>query len=247
MSLLSEEDIVRIRKASKIVAQTLKLIESIIKPGIKTIDLDEQAAKFILSNKAIPAFKGYQGYPANICVSINEEIVHGIPGERQISDCDIVSVDVGVEFEGIFSDAASTFAVGGVSSQAKKLMKVTREALNCGIAQVKPGNKLFDISAAIQQYAEKNGFSVVRQFVGHGIGRELHADPQIPNFGKAGTGPVLKAAMALAIEPMINAGTWEAEVLDNGWTAVTKDRKLSAHFEHTILITEKGCEVLTRD
>lgn len=246
MSQLDKEGISKVRQASKIVAETIKLLEKITKPGVTTLTLDKQAESFILSKNGRPAFKGYRGFPANICASLNEEIVHGIPTDRVIEESDLVSVDVGVELDGWFSDAAATFIIGKVDKQRKRLVKVTREALFLGIDQAKQGKRLFDISSAIQKHVEKNGFSVVRQFVGHGIGKKLHEEPQIPNFGKAGTGPVLKSGMLLAIEPMVNMGTWEAEILGNGWTAVTKDKKSSAHFEHTILITEKGNEILTQ-
>lgn len=245
MSQLGEEEILKICKASKITSETLKLIEKIAKPGMSTQDLDNEAEKYILSCKAKPAFKGYRGFPASICVSINEEIVHGIPGERKIGNSDLVSVDVGVNLDGLFADAAITLIIGKVDRERAKLVKITKDALYKGIDKVRAGNRLYDVSAAIQKHAEKNGFSVVRQFVGHCIGRQLHEDPQIPNFGQAGTGPVLKEGMLLAIEPMINMGTWEVEILPNGWTAVTKDGKPSAHFEHTVLVTKEGSQILT--
>ncbi len=241
----SHQELQIMRKAGRIAAQSLKVVRMAIKPGVRTKELDEIVEKFILKQGARPAFKGYRGYPASVCVSINEEVVHGIPGERILEEGDIVSVDIGVEYKGFFGDIAATFAVGEVSEEAKKLIEVTRRALEVGIAQCRPGNRLYDISAAIQQTVESNGFSVVRQFVGHGIGKSLHEDPQVPNYGEKGKGPVLEPGMTFALEPMVNAGGWEVEVLSDGWTVSTADRSLSAHFEHTVAITAKGRWVLT--
>jgi methionyl aminopeptidase len=201
----------------------------------------------VLKENAIPAFKGYKGFPATVCTSVNEEIVHGIPGKRRLKEGDIISIDLGVNYQGYFSDAAVTLPVGNIDAKKRKLIEVTKKSLAEGIKQAKAGNNLFDISYSIQNYVEKNGFSVVRQFVGHGIGRSLHEEPEIPNFGRAKEGEVLKTGMVFAIEPMVNMGTWECEILENGWTAVTKDRLPSAHFEHTVAITEKGPEILTKE
>jgi methionyl aminopeptidase len=192
-----------------------------------------------------PAFKGYNGFPANICTSINEEIVHGIPGERKLKAGEIIAIDVGINYKGYFSDRAVTLAVGKIDSGARKLIEVTQDALSEGIKQARPDKRLSDISYAIQSYVEKHKFSVVREFVGHGIGSRLHEEPEIPNFGRSHQGPELKTGMVLAIEPMVNMGTWESRILDNGWTAVTKDKQPSAHFEHTVAITKNGPEILT--
>ena len=191
------------------------------------------------------AFKGYRGFPSTVCISVNEEIVHGIPGERKLKDGDIISLDMGINYEGYFSDAAVTVPVGKISPEVKKLIEVTRRALCEGIKRAVVENQLSDISYAIQDYVEKNGFSVVRQFVGHGIGAQLHEEPEIPNFGRPHEGPVLKSGMVFAIEPMVNMGAWESRIMPNGWTAVTKDGSLSAHFEHTVAITDKGPQILT--
>jgi methionyl aminopeptidase len=243
--LKSESDLLMLRKSGKILFKMLKIIGESIVPGISTKEINLLAEELARKHNVLPAFKGYQGFPASICTSINEEIVHGIPGERIIKEADIVSIDLGVNYEGYFSDAAITVAVGKIDSRVKKLIEVTKKALSIGINQACPDNHLSDISYSIQNYVEKNGFSVVRQFVGHGIGRNLHEEPEIPNFGRPKEGPVLKAGMVFAIEPMVNMGTWEAEILGNGWTAVTKDRLPSAHFEHTIAITEGRAEILT--
>ncbi len=234
-------------QAGKIAAETLKILEKNIRPGVKTSYLNELTERYILTHKARPAFKGYRGFPAGLCISINDEVVHGIPtAKRVLAEGDIVSLDLGVEYQGFFSDVAATFPVGRVSPLAQKLIKVTREALYAGIAQCQPGNYLFDISAAIQNRVESNGFSVVRQLVGHGIGRQLHEDPQVPNYGEAGKGPLLEEGMTLAIEPMVNAGDYQVEVLSDGWTVVTADGSLSAHFEHTVAVTKNGPLILTK-
>jgi len=214
--------------------------------GISTADIDKIAEELISKEGALPAFKGYRGFPATICASINEEIVHGIPDQRKLEDGDIISLDIGINYQGYFSDTAITLAVGKVSSAKKKLIEVTRKSLEEGIRQARAGNHLSDISYSIQNFVERNGFSVVREFVGHGIGAKLHEEPEIPNYGKAHEGPKLQAGMVLAIEPMVNMGSWESEILDNGWTAVTKDRLPSAHFEHTVAVTDKGALVLTK-
>ncbi len=243
--LRSEKEIGLIRISGRIAARVLRNLQRTIKAGITTAEIDFLAEELIRKEQAIPAFKGYRGFPASVCTSVNEEIVHGVPGERRLKESDIISIDLGVNYEGFFSDAAVTLAVGSVDSGIRRLLKVTAEALMRGIKQAKPENRLSDISYAVQEWVERNGFSVVRDFVGHGIGRELHEEPEIPNFGKPGQGPLLKKGMVLAIEPMVNMGTWESRVLDNGWTAVTKDGRPSAHFEHTVALTESGPEILT--
>ncbi|MDO8535957.1 MAG: type I methionyl aminopeptidase [Candidatus Omnitrophota bacterium] len=243
--LRSDEEIGQIREAGRIVALVLDKLKRSIRPGIETRELDRIALEEILKNKGLPAFKDYKGYPANICVSINEGVVHGIPSKRPIKDGDIVSIDAGVKCGNYFADAAITVGAGAVSDIALKLMKVTEESLARGIENARPGKRLSDISANVQEYVEKNGFSVVRSFVGHGIGEKIHEEPEIPNFGKPGKGPRLESGMILAIEPMVNEGSHEVEILDDGWTAVTKDGKLSAHFEHTIAVRDGAPEILT--
>lgn len=244
--LKSSSEIETIRKAGSILAAAIEKVRSRIKPGTRTIELDAIARDEILKRGGCPAFKGYKDFPGNICASVNETVVHGIPSQRRLEEGDIISVDIGVKFMDYFADAAITFGVGNIDDAANKLIDVTKRALYAGIENALPGKRLSEISCSIQELAESNGFSVVRVFVGHGIGSKLHEEPEIPNFGIRGTGPRLAKGMVLAIEPMINAGTHEVEVLEDGWTAVTKDRKLSAHFEHTIAITEDGCEILTK-
>ena len=233
-------------EACQIVAEVLEGVKSRVAPGLTTKEIDSYVESFILSRSAKPAFKGYRGYPASVCTSINEQVVHGIPSKRKLKEGDIISLDVGVHYNGFFGDAAITLPVGKISDKAQKLLDSTEQALVKGIAQAVPGNRLSDISAAVQQHVESQGFSVVRSFVGHGIGHELHEEPQVPNFGNPGEGPVLKEGMTLAIEPMVNEGNWGVIILDDGWTAVTKDSSLSAHFEHTVAVTEKGCRILTK-
>jgi methionyl aminopeptidase len=230
----------------QIVAEVLDGIKKSVAPGVTTKELDDYVESFILSKSAKPAFKGYRGYPSSVCTSINEEVVHGIPSSRKLIDGDIISLDIGVYFKGFYGDAAVTLPIGNISAEAKKLISITQQSLQAGIEKAIDGNRLNDISSAVQQCVESEGFSVVRNFVGHGIGRELHEEPQVPNFGRAGEGPRLIEGMTLAIEPMVNAGGWEVSVLDDGWTAVTRDRSLSAHFEHTIAITKKGYNILTK-
>ncbi|MFA5177359.1 MAG: type I methionyl aminopeptidase [Candidatus Omnitrophota bacterium] len=244
--LKSEKDLQLIRQSGQILSQVMRQLEKFVREGVLTREIDELAEKLIREQNALPAFKGYKGFPATVCTSINEEIVHGIPSERRLKNGDILGLDVGVKYNGYFSDAAVTLPVGVVPAKVKKLIEVARKALAEGIKEAKPGNHLLDISAAIQRQVEKNGFSVVRQFVGHGIGTSLHEDPEIPNFGQPHHGLLLEKGMVLAIEPMVNMGGWEAEISANGWTAVTKDGLPSAHFEHTVAITEKGPEILTR-
>ncbi len=242
----SSDEIARMRKPNRIVAELLDYLEGLIRPGISTKELDTRAETFIVKRGGRPAFKGYHGFPATICASVNEEVVHGIPGKRRLKEGDIVGIDLGVILDGFYGDAAKTFAVGKIDRQAQRLMKVTEESLYKGIEQAVPGNRLYDISHAVQTHAERAGFSVVRDFVGHGIGRELHEEPQVPNYGPPHQGPKLEAGMTIAIEPMINEGTWQVKVLKDGWTVVTADGKRSAHFEHTIAITENGPEILTK-
>ncbi|MDN5346969.1 MAG: methionyl aminopeptidase [Clostridia bacterium] len=244
--LRSEREIALLREAGRIVAETLAELERHIAPGVTTLELDRIAEECIRRRGGIPAFKGYRGFPANICTSINEEVVHGIPGLKKLTEGDIISIDIGAIKNGYVGDAAATFPVGDVDPEKARLLEVTRGALNCGISQALVGRRLSDISHAIQTYVESRGFAVVRDYVGHGIGRSMHEDPQIPNFGPPGHGPRLRPGMVLAIEPMVNAGTYEVMSLDDGWTVVTKDGKPSAHFEHTIAVTANGPEILTR-
>lgn len=233
------------QKAGRVVAIVLNELETAIKPGITTKELDEIAESTILKMNSVPAFKGYGGFPASICTSVNDEVVHGIPGKRVLQQGDIVSIDVGAFYEGYCGDAARTFAVGEISPIAQKLLQVTKEALKQGVTMAKVGNRLSDIGHAIQTHVEANGFSVVRQYVGHGIGRKMHEEPQVPNYGLPGRGPRLKAGMALAIEPMVNTGQFPVKILGDNWTVVTQDGSLSAHFEDTVFITDGGNEVLT--
>ncbi len=246
MILKSAGEIDKLRRSNVVVAEMLELLRAKIAPGVTTMDLEMVCVEELEKRKITPAFKGYRGYPFCLCTSVNDEVVHGMPSERVLNDGDIISIDFGVNLDGFYGDSAVTIAVGNIAPETQRLMDVTSEALNRGIAQALDGNRLFDISSAVQQYAEDAGFSVVRTFVGHGIGKELHEPPQVPNFGQAGKGIRLKAGMVLAIEPMINQGTYDVKVLKDGWTAVTNDGKLSAHFEHTIAITKNGPYVLSR-
>lgn len=242
----SEAELAIMRQAGRILADAMQKIRESVRAGITTKEIDNLAEKLILAAGARPAFLGYRGYPATICTSPNDQVVHGIPGQTRIVEGDILSLDLGLEYKGFFSDAAVTVAVGKIAADARKLIEVTRRSLDEGIRRARPGAHVSDISAAVQAYVEKNGCSVVRQFVGHGIGTNLHEEPEVPNFGLPGRGEVLEAGMVLAIEPMVNLGTWECEVLEDGWTAVTKDRRLSAHFEHTVAIGSRGPEILTK-
>ncbi len=244
--LKSDKDLEMMRKAGRILAGIMRELRKYVCVNISTLDLDRIAEELFLKEKVIPAFKGYKGFPANICVSVNEEIVHGIPDERKIKEGDILSLDLGLNYQGYFSDAAITIGVGQISLKAKELIEITKSALELGIEQARENNHLTDISFAIQRYVESKGFSVVKQFVGHGIGKELHEEPEIPNFGCPHKGQILRNGMVFAIEPMVNIGTWECEILDNGWTAVTCDKSYSAHFENTVAITKNGPEILTR-
>jgi methionyl aminopeptidase len=241
----SKEELADMRKAGKILAVMLRKIQQFIRPGITTAQIEHLAQELADGQNVILAFKGYRGYPAAICTSVNEEIVHGIPGQRQLKDGDIVGIDLGINYRGLFCDAAITVPIGKVDARIKKLIDITRRSLSEGIREARPDNYLSDISYAIQSCVEGGGFSVVRQFVGHGIGRSLHEEPEIPNFGRPRQGPQLKSGMVLAIEPMVNMGGWESEILPDGWTAVTKDGLASAHFEHTVAITDGGPEILT--
>ena len=241
----SEQEIAAMRQAGKIVATVMEMLSKQVRPGMETKELDVMAARELERLGAKPSFKGYRGFPANLCVSVNDEIVHGIPGKRTLHEGDIVSLDFGAIFMGFHADAAVTVDVGEISSPAKELIETTEGALRAGIAAACPGARLGDISVAIQHYAESRGYSVVREYTGHGIGREMHEEPQIPNFGLPETGPVLKKGMTLALEPMVNIGDWRTRVGDDHWTVLTADGSLSAHFEHTIAITDTDPEVLT--
>ena len=241
----SREEIERIRAAAQIVAMTLREVGRAVRPGVTTAELDQLAESIIRDHGGRPAFKGYRGFPASICPSVNEEVVHGLPGPRELREGDLVGVDVGVELQGFFGDAALTFPVGTVSDEAVKLLQVTRESLMLGIAQARAGNRVGDISHAVQSYVERNGFSVVKALVGHGIGREMHEEPAVPNFGPPGRGPRLMAGLVLAIEPMVNVGGHEVVTRSDGWTVATKDGSLSAHFEHTVAVGADGPEILS--
>lgn len=233
------------REAGRVTARALRAVGEAVVPGVTTRELDEVAVEVIRAAGAKPAFLGYHGFPATICASRNCEVVHGIPGKLRLVEGDIISIDMGAIVDGYYGDSARTFGVGAVSDEAARLMDVTERSLEAGIAAARPGGHLYDIGAAVQRVAEAGGFSVVREYVGHGIGREMHEEPQVPNYGTAGKGPVLLPGMVLAIEPMINAGTANVRQLRDGWTVVTADGALSAHFEHTVAITEEGPVVLT--
>jgi methionyl aminopeptidase len=244
--LKSPTEIELMRAAGRIVAQTLMELGTIIAPGITTKELDRIAEEFITRSGALPAFKGYRGFPASICTSINSQVVHGIPGLNRLENGDIVSIDIGVFYDGYYGDAAATFGVGQISCEAESLIRITRESLAKGIEQAVEGNRLSDISHAIQAHVEGNGYSVVRDYVGHGIGQSMHEDPQVPNFGVPGKGPRLKEGMVLAIEPMVNQGGYNVKTLIDSWTVVTSDGSLSAHFEHSVAITRNGPLILTQ-
>jgi len=248
--LKSIEEIEFIRESSRIVADVLKIVGGQVQPGKNTLELDKVAEDFIRSMGGEPAFKGYGWdkrnlFPATLCTSIDAEVVHGIPGKRVLNDGDLLSIDVGVKKNGFYGDGACSFAVGEVSVEKQRLMRVTQESLVKGIEQAVAGKRVHDISNAVQQHVEANGFSVVRDLVGHGVGRKLHEEPSVPNFGEPGTGAILKDGMTLAIEPMVNAGTWRVKVATDGWTVLTADGKSSAHFEHTIAIVNGKAEILT--
>lgn len=245
--LKSEWEIEKIRKSCAIVMEILMEIKRHVKPGVSASELEELTEALLQKKNAVPAFKGYKGYPYCLCTSLNNEVVHGMPlKEKILKEGDVLSIDFGVFYDGYYGDAAITVPVGKISSDSQRLIQVTEESLFKGIENAKAGGRIGDISSAIQEHVEKNGFSVVRDFVGHGIGRELHEDPQIPNFGKRGTGVEIVAGMVLAIEPMINAGSYEVKVLDDGWTVVTKDNSISAHFEHCVAVTENNAILLSK-
>jgi methionyl aminopeptidase len=241
----SADEIRLMREAGLIVAETIEVIKEAVKPGVTTKYLDKIAEDYMRSRQAMPAFKGYHGFPASLCISINEAVVHGIPDNRRLEENQIVSIDIGVKYKSYYGDAAFTMPVGTVADEAKRLIKTTQDALAAGIEQCHAGRRLYDISHAIQKVSEGAGFSVVRDYVGHGIGRSMHEEPQIPNFGPPDRGPVLGEGMVFALEPMVNVGGYEVEVLEDDWTVVTADRSLSAHFEHTVAITHDGPLILT--
>jgi len=245
IELKSERQLSSIREACRVVSLVIEALKQNVAPGISTIKLDSIAQKLINSYGGVSAFKGYKGFPGNICTSVNEAVVHGIPSKRTLKEGDIISIDIGVRVNGYFGDAAVTLPVGRISETAKRLIDVANKALYIGIAQAFSSNRLSNISYNIQSFVERNGFSIVREFVGHGIGTAMHEEPKIPNFGRPEQGPELKSGMVLAIEPMINEGVASVEILEDGWTAVTADRKLSAHFEHTVLVADTKPEVLT--
>jgi methionyl aminopeptidase len=242
----SKDELALMRQAGRIVAVVIEAMVEQVKPGMTTAELDALAYQTITKMDAKPSFLGYRGFPASVCISVNEEVVHGIPGKRRLKEGDIVGIDLGAIYKGYQGDAAVTVPVGRISPQAERLLEVARGALDAAIAAARRGRRVGDISWAIQNHAESRGFSVVRQYVGHGIGRAMHEDPQVPNFGQPGRGDRLKPGMTLALEPMVNIGNWSTEVLDDGWTVVTGDGSLSAHFEHTIAITDGEAEILTR-
>ena len=246
IKLKSQLEIEKMREAGKITAGALDAASEVIKPGITTRQVDSVIRKYIESHGAKPSFLGYAGFPASACISINDEVIHGIPGDRKLEDGDIVKVDVGAFYKGFHGDAARTFFCGNVSDEAKDIEKICRESFFVGIAAAKPGARIGDVSAAIQQYVESHGYSVVREYVGHGIGEKLHESPDVPNHGKQGRGVRLAEGMTIAVEPMINAGTESVVVLDDEWTVVTRDGRLSAHYENTIVITADGAEILTK-
>ena len=245
ITIKSPQELDSMRRAGAIVGGVIDLLKAAVAPGMTTLDLDKIAYKEITRQGAKPTFMGYQGFPASICTSVNEEIVHGIPGDRVLLEGDIVKVDVGATIEGFIGDAAVSLGVGEVTPEATDLMEHTRISLEEGIKAAQPGGRIGDIGAAVQAYGESWGYGVVREFVGHGVGRFLHEDPQVPNYGQAGMGPLLRVGMCIAIEPMFNLGDWHTKILDDQWTVITADGKLSAHFEHSIAITEDGPEILT--
>jgi methionyl aminopeptidase len=244
--LKSPREIEKMRRSNRIVAEILQEVKAVVKPGVKTRGLDELAEALLKKHRARSAFKGYNGYPAVLCTSVNEEVVHGIPSDRVLQEGDILSLDFGAVCDEYYGDAAITVPVGAISEEARRLLQVTEDSLYRAIEQARPGKHVGDISAAVQRHVESQGFSAVRDFVGHGIGKFMHERPQVPNFGSPGRGVRLKAGMTLAIEPMINAGGYEVVILDDGWTAVTRDRSLSAHFEHSVAVTENGPIILSQ-
>lgn len=246
IALKTKPEVDALKKAGRLARQTINTMAAAIVPGVTTTgELDRICEELLHSAGAVPSFKGYRGFPASACISVNEEVVHGIPGPRILQEGDIVSIDVGAYIDGFHGDCAWTFPVGEISSQARRLLNVTKESLLQGVAKAREGNTVGDIGYVIQSYVERNGYGVVRDLMGHGVGRELHEEPNIPNFGKPKTGPRLMAGMTICIEPMISEGTWKVRSLEDGWTVVTADGKLSAHFEHMVLVTDKEPEVLT--
>ena len=245
--LKSAREIGVMRRAGGILSELMDFLAGFVEPGMSTQEIDEAVEAFIRERRALPAFKGYRGFPATVCVSINEEIVHGIPSpHRRLKESDIVGLDLGCIVDGYYADCAFTAAIGEIPPLVQELLDVTRESLELAIVECRPGRRLSDVSHAVQRHVEAHGFSVVRAFVGHGIGRQLHEDPQVPNFGEPGRGPQIRPGMVLAIEPMVTMGSFEVRILEDGWTAVTQDGSLAAHFEHTIAVTEHGPDVLTR-
>jgi methionyl aminopeptidase len=242
----SPAEVERLRRSGGMVRGLLEELRQRVQPGVSTLDLEKYIDKRITQSGARPAFKGHRGYPCCLCASVNSEVIHGIPSERPLKTGDILSLDLGVIIDGFYGDSAITVPVGEIPESTQRLLRVTQEALQLAIEQVRLGNRLGDVSATVQQHVEKNGYSVVREFVGHGIGRELHEEPQVPNFGQPGHGPVLKQGMVLAIEPMVNEGGPGVRVLDDNWTAVTADGTLSAHFEHMVAVTRNGPDILTQ-
>jgi methionyl aminopeptidase len=242
----SPAELEKMRAAAALVAEVLAELAAMVKPGVSTLDLDVEAERMVRAGGAEPAFKGYRGFPCTICASANDQVIHGIPSKRPLAEGDIISLDMGVKLQGFYGDSAVTVPVGNVSDEARTLLRVTQESLEKGIEQVRLGGRVSDIGHAIQKHVEAHGFSVVREFVGHGIGTSLHEDPQIANYGEPGRGPRLAEGMTLAIEPMVNVGRSQVKMLSDGWTAVTKDGSLSAHFEHTVAVTKSGPLVLTR-
>lgn len=245
ISIKSEREIALLEKAGNIVYETHKYLEPFIKPGITTAELDKLASDFILKNGATPSFKGYEGYPASICTSINQEVVHGIPSKKKLKNGDIIAIDIGACYKGYHGDSAWTYAVGEITDEAKYLMEHTKKSLYIGLNEVKPGNRIGDIGFAISEYATKHNLGVIKELVGHGVGTNIHEEPDVPNYGIKGTGPVLKEGMVIAIEPMLTLGSPEICILDDDWTIETEDYSLSAHYEHTVVVTNNGYKILT--
>ena len=243
--LKSQREIKLMRHAGRLVAQAHQIVQKNVKPGVTTQTINDKVDAFIRDNDGIPSFKGYRGFPASVCISINEELVHGIPGSRRLGKGDVVSVDIGVIYKGFHGDSAWTYIVGDADDETQRLLDVTEASLEAGIQQARAGHHLSDIGHAVQTVVEDAGFSIVREYVGHGIGRQMHEDPQIPNYGDPGQGPVLKKGMTLAIEPMVCQGDWHTRVLEDKWTVISADRTLTAHFEHTVVVTDDGAQILT--
>lgn len=245
VTIKKPSEIESLRKGGKILAEILKELAKIAEPGMATVELDRAAEELILKSGGKPSFKGYHDFPAALCVSLNETVVHGLPSARKLKEGDIVSFDLGMIYEGLYTDAARTIGMGKIASEAARLIEVAEKALNLAVREIRPGRRWGDVAAAIQKYVEQNGFGIVRDLVGHGVGYQIHEDPWLPNYGRPGEGALLKAGMVLALEPMVTQGDWHVELGKDGWGFKTKDRKLSAHFEDTVVVTEKGCEVLT--